>query len=170
MTRTQHAQLGPAVYVNPNAAYLKPGSLDVPSPLNIRAENSTRFRGFAVYSTLVGLGRQRYVEIMRAQVDLAREIADYIDKHPRYELLNGRTGHVGAANYNRIFMIVLFRAKDPTLNSNLASAINAQRKIYVSGTRWEGLSACRIAISNWQAGQQDLDVVCDVLDAVTARD
>lgn len=165
MARTEHAHVGPAVYTNGNAGYY-PGSLDRPLPQNIRAENSSRFRGFAVYSTLVGLGRQRYIEILQAQVDLARSIAEYIDKHAGYELLNGRTAGNEMQRYSGIFMIVLFRANDTILNAKLAAAINTRRKMYVSGTKWKGQSACRIAISNWQASHEDLEVVREVLDAV----
>lgn len=64
-------------------------------------------------------------------------------------------------------IIVLFRAKDDVLNRDLVKRINETRKIYVSGTKWDGKPACRFAISTWKVDvERDLKVVRHVLDSV----
>lgn len=63
---------------------------------------------------------------------------------------------------------MLFRAKEEELNGQLVGRINATRKIYVSGTRWEGRAAVRIAISTWKVDvERDLALVREVLAEVS---
>jgi hypothetical protein len=63
-----------------------------------------------------------------------------------------------------IYIIVLFRAKDEKLNEQLVAKIKASRKIYVSGTSWDGRPACRFAVSNWMVDVgRDLPIVKQVL-------
>ncbi len=62
-------------------------------------------------------------------------------------------------------IIVLFRARDDNLNELLVQKINDTRKMYVSGTRWEGKAACRIAVSTWKVEvERDLQLVKEVLE------
>jgi hypothetical protein len=63
------------------------------------------------------------------------------------------------------FMIVLFRARDESLNKDLVKKINATGKIYVTGTSWDSQPAARIAVSNWQANvERDGRLIEEVLD------
>ena len=59
----------------------------------------------------------------------------------------------------------------------LAAAINGTREMYVTGTKWMGRAAVRLAVSNWRTnlasgggeggqGDTDLEVVKQVLDIV----
>lgn len=137
------------------------------------AENSRRFRGLAVYSTLVGFGRAGYTRILKTQVDLAREIARLIDTIPAFTLLNGHwesesKGMASSGHYPEIATIVLFSAKNDDLNTELAERINSYRTVYVSGTSWVSRPACRIAVSSWQANaKRDFSTVRRVLEAVS---
>jgi hypothetical protein len=46
-------------------------------------------------------------------------------------------------------------------------SINATRKMYVSGTKWDGKPACRIAVSTWKVDvERDLELVTGVLEEV----
>ena len=66
-------------------------------------------------------------------------------------------------------MIVLFRAKDEALNEVLVQRINSTRRIYVSGTQWDGRPAARFAVASWMADvERDLALVTGILDSVTA--
>lgn len=61
-------------------------------------------------------------------------------------------------------MVVLFRATDDTLNKELVQRINATRKIFVTGTKWDGQPAARFAVSNWQVDvERDLALIKSVL-------
>lgn len=155
------------VFQNPNAAYLSSNSEDpIASPLNIGLENSRRFRALPVYASLAAHGRSGYVNILTRQIRLSRAIAAYIDSHDSYELLPLSSKSL-EEKLLRIYVIVIFRAKDAQLNNELVKRINGSRKLYVSGTQWEGKAAARFAVANWQVDvERDLAVIKDVLQDV----
>ena len=143
------------MFQNTNAAYLNTASSDttaskgrpIPSPLNIGIENSRRFRALPVYATLVAYGRDGYRDMLERQIRLARSIAGLILDSDDFELLptpvNGDVSR--DARLRQIYIIVLFRAKDDALNNELVQRINATRRLYVSGTQWDGKPAARFA-------------------------
>ncbi|KAI7158193.1 tyrosine decarboxylase [Hortaea werneckii] len=170
---SRHLGIGVEVFQNPNAAYLNSASSEtieatdrpIPSPLNIGIENSRRFRALPVYSTLAAYGRTGYREMLERQIHLAREIARFIFANEHYELLpNVDENRPLEDRLSGIYIIVLFRAKSQTVNEELVKRVNATKRIYISGTHWEGRPAARFAVANWQAdAKQDLQLVQDVL-------
>jgi hypothetical protein len=99
------------------------------------------------------------------QVQLARRVARFVFDHDGYELLPVTGGKEVAVA--RIFMIVLFRARDERINVELVKRINKTGKIYVSGTKWEGKPAARIAVSNWRVDvERDVKLIEEVLRGV----
>ena len=166
---SKNLALAQQVFQNPNAAYLNAGSgseVSIPSPLNIGIENSRRFRALPVYASLVAHGKAGYLDILTRQIELSRAIAAFIDSHPSYELLP-LPSQVSASleeRLSRIYVIVIFRAKEADLNSELVRRINGSRRLYVSGTQWEGKAAARFAVANWQVDvARDLEIVKEVL-------
>jgi hypothetical protein len=90
---------------------------------------------------------------------LSRQVADFLRDSEYYELLPD-----DGAGLDEVFMIVLFRAKDPKLNENLVHKINETRQMYVSGTSWKGEKAVRVAISNWMVDvANDFKVITSIL-------
>jgi glutamate/tyrosine decarboxylase-like PLP-dependent enzyme len=161
---SRHRSLAERVFANPNAAYLAAGSGGdgIMSPLNIGLENSRRFRALPVYASLVAYGKAGYRDMLERQIALSRGIARFINSSKEYELLPRVDTEDDTTS--RIYIIVLFRAIDERLNEQLVAKIKESRKIYVSGTRWEGRSACRFAVSNWMVDvDRDLAVVKHVL-------
>ena len=163
---TRSATTLSSVFQNPNAAYLSSEPSDIPSPLNIGLENSRRFRALPVYAVLVAYGRKGMSEMFARQVRLARGIARILDAHDGYELLaKGKFKNESVIENTHI--IVIFRAKDESTNNELVKRINTTRKMYVSGTKWGGMAACRIAVSTWKVDvDRDLQLVRNVLDDV----
>jgi glutamate/tyrosine decarboxylase-like PLP-dependent enzyme len=156
-----------AVCQNSNSPYLTSEASSegesIPSPLNISLENSRRFRALPVYAVLLSLGREGFAQLFANQVRLARRLAAWIDDHPYLELLPSKSEDRLALTH----IIVILRAKDQKLNDDLASEINARRTIMVSGTKWEGKPATRIAISTWKVDvERDFRVVTGVLQDV----
>lgn len=95
-------------------------------------------------------------------IELCRKLAVYLRESPHYELLPD-----GGAPLEGIFMILLFRAKKEDVNETLVERINQTRDMYVSGTKWKGEKAVRIAVSNWKVDiERDFGVVTRILDAV----
>ena len=133
----------------------------VPSPLNIGIENSRRFRALPVYATLAAYGVEGYRDMLERQIKLSRAIARYISSSSKYELLPEGTSE------KRIYVIVLFRAKDRSVNEQLVSRINALRQVYVSGTQWKGEPAARFAVANWMVDvERDMALIKSILDEV----
>jgi glutamate/tyrosine decarboxylase-like PLP-dependent enzyme len=169
---TKNLSLAQQVFQNPSAAYLNAassGESSIPSPLNIGIENSRRFRALPVYASLAAHGRAGYVEILERQIKLARAIAAFVLEHPAYELLPLADESFSSLEDRlaRIYVIVIFRAKHEGLNSELVKRMNATRKLYVSGTQWEGKAAARFAVANWQVDvERDLAVVKEVLEGI----
>ena len=166
------------MFQNTNAAYLNTASTEttasrdrsIPSPLNIGIENSRRFRALPVYATLAAYGRDGYRDMLERQVRLARGIAELIMGSDIFELLPTPTNGdiLQDARLRNIYIIVLFCAKDAALNRELVQRINATRRLYVSGTQWDGRPAARFAVANWQVDvEHDLRVVKEVLHALS---
>jgi len=138
------------------------------SPLNIGLENSRRLRALPVYSSLMAYGSDGYRDMLGRQVTLARGIAEWLLDSEDFELLPKLTRSRNEV-LSKIFIIVLFKAKNETLNKDLVDLIKATRKIQLSGTEWEGKPAARFAVSNWKADiKKDLPVIKQVLGGVVA--
>ncbi|KAL2356171.1 pyridoxal phosphate-dependent transferase [Cryomyces antarcticus] len=166
-----HRSTASQVFQNPNAAYLNAVSaIGIASPLHVGIENSRRFRALPVYATLSAYGRSGYRDMLERQVRFARAVAKFVLGHGAYELLPERVPHTSERDaLADIYIIVLFRARDETLNKDLVKHINASRTIYVSGTSWKGFPACRFAVSNWRVDSaRDLPIVTRILDEVSS--
>ncbi|KAI1091012.1 pyridoxal phosphate-dependent transferase [Rostrohypoxylon terebratum] len=151
-----------AVFQNPNAVYLTPSGSGpaIPSPLNIGIENSRRFRALPVYAVLLSEGQSGIAEMLARMVRLARGVARALvsDLSTDYELLPDSSAA------DNTHMIVLFRARDEGLNSVLVKKIQDSGEWYVSGTKWKGQPACRIAVSSWRVNvEEDLEFVKNAL-------
>lgn len=149
---SRRLDLATDVFQNAGAAYLNVATSNghgeaIPSPLNIGIENSRRFRALPVYASLIAYGRKGYAEMLFRQIQLAREIASRITKLDYLQLLPQHS----EPNFESIYIVVLFRAKDDTLNSQLVRRTNESLRVYASGTSWDGAPAARIAVSNWRA-------------------
>ena len=108
--------------------------------------------------------------MLQRQVRLARSIAEFMIESGLYEVLPVGGDKVSLQDrLERIYIIVLFRAKEQKLNEELVQRVKATRRIYISGTQWEGKSAARFAVANWQADDRDLSVVKEVLMDVARR-
>lgn len=149
---------------NPNAAYLAtsgdPGA--ILSPLNIGLENSRRFRALPVYAVLLSEGREGIAAMLSRMVLLAREVSAFVRDSEHYEWLPSED-----ASLESTFIVVLFRARDAALNEVLVDRINATGRMFVSGTKWDGQKAVRIAVGSWRVDvERDAAAIKEVLTAV----
>ena len=97
------------------------------------------------------------------QVQLARGISKVLSDSEDFELLATRPSQSG--EFDNVHIIVIFRAKNEDINAKLVRRINTTRKMYVSGTKWDGKAACRIAVSTFKVDlERDLLLVRSVLE------
>lgn len=180
------AYLTPSLGSSDVSPELQDALTNLPSPLNIGIENSRRFRALPMFCALISLGRKGYQDIVRRNVQFARDVGRWMSEGEGkewYEVLNAtydmdHSGHRAAVVP---LNIVLFRARGPTpalfgpnevdgLGSiRLVQAVNATRKMYVS----PGKGGVRLAVSNWMTGLRtndegngDLNIVKETLRGV----
>jgi hypothetical protein len=93
-------------------------------------------------------------------------VAKFLHGSKGYELLP-KSALSPEAVFGGTHIIVIFRARDDTINNELVKRINATRKMYVSGTKWDGKPACRIAVGTWRVDvERDSKLVQEVLKSV----
>lgn len=132
-----------------------------------------------VYAVLMAYGRDGLAEMFARQVRLARGLSQFLEESPDYILLaqdqasakerstSDHTSISSGVPFSETHIIVLFRAKADEANAELVKRINSTRKMYVSGTKWSGQPACRVAVSTWRVDvERDLKLVTDVLKQV----
>jgi glutamate/tyrosine decarboxylase-like PLP-dependent enzyme len=108
-------------------------------------EFSRRARGFAVYAAIRSLGRSGVAELVERCCDHAASFAAALEA-------------AGAQVLNDVVLNqVLVRFGDDARTRAVVAAVQADGTCFVSGTRWQGLEAMRISVSNWQTGADDVD-------------
>ena len=114
-------------------------------------EFSRRARGFAVYAALRSLGRAGVVELVERCSAQARRFAEQIAELPDVRVLN-----------EVVLNQVLFRFGDDERTDAALAAVQASGEIWLSGTTWDGRKAIRVSVSNWQTGNEEIDLAVDV--------
>ncbi|KAJ7931167.1 pyridoxal phosphate-dependent transferase, partial [Mycena leptocephala] len=133
-----------AVFRNPGSAYLSTIALSIPR----------RFRALPVYASLLAHGRIWHC-------NLFEQHGLYIRDSNIYELLPNN-------DVDKIYMVVLFRARSEALNVQLVSLINASRHLHISGLPWNGKPATRIAMGTWRVGvDRDFGRIIKALEAAS---
>jgi glutamate/tyrosine decarboxylase-like PLP-dependent enzyme len=131
------------------AAYLiqDEGSRRVRDQVDWVPEFSRRARGFAVYAALRSLGRSGVVELVERGCDAATRFAEAIVELPGVELLN-----------EVVLNQVLFRFESDEETDEALRQVQAGGRVWLSGTTWRGRKAIRVSVSNWQTGDDEIDL------------
>jgi glutamate/tyrosine decarboxylase-like PLP-dependent enzyme len=120
-------------------------------PMDWTPEASRRARGFAVYAALRSLGRRGVEDLLDRCCRLARRFADRLRADSGIEILN-----------DVVLNQVLVRAKPASGDADAATRaalarVQAERICWLGGTRWHGMDAMRISVSNWSTTEEDVD-------------
>jgi glutamate/tyrosine decarboxylase-like PLP-dependent enzyme len=113
-------------------------------------EFSRRARGFAVYAALRSLGRSGVVELVEGLCAQARRFAERIVELPGAEVLN-----------EVVLNQVLCRFEDDEHTDAAVAAVQASGEVWLSGTTWAGRRAIRVSVSNWQTGDEEIDLLVE---------
>jgi glutamate/tyrosine decarboxylase-like PLP-dependent enzyme len=113
-------------------------------------EFSRRARGFVVYAALRSLGRSGVIELVERCCANARRFAERIVQVPGVELLN-----------EVVLNQVLFRFENDEETETVLARVQAGGRVWMSGTAWNGRKAIRISVSNWQTGDDEIDLAVE---------
>jgi glutamate/tyrosine decarboxylase-like PLP-dependent enzyme len=113
-------------------------------------EFSRRARGFAVYAALRSLGRRGLVELVERCCDAAARFADKIAEVEGAEVLN-------EVVLNQV--LVGFDSDERT--DEVIERVQRDGRIWVGGTTWNGRGAVRVSVSNWQTGDEEIDLAVE---------
>lgn len=146
-------------------------SFDVPAPyltnfgdepdfMSLGVENSRRFRALPVWLSLLAYGKQGVRGWVESNIKMSQQLAQWIDLSDDYDLVH-------PCHMN----VILFRPNCQGLSQleadektkKLLNMINQDGRIYLSPGLWQGNEVIRVALSNWQTGQRDIEIAIEVL-------
>jgi glutamate/tyrosine decarboxylase-like PLP-dependent enzyme len=113
-------------------------------------EFSRRARGFAVYAALRSLGLRGLTELVERCCDAASRFAAGVAELERVELLN-----------EVVLNQVLFRFDSDERTDEVLRRVQESGRVWMSGTSWDGRKAIRISVSNWQTGDEEIDLAVE---------
>jgi glutamate/tyrosine decarboxylase-like PLP-dependent enzyme len=132
------------------ASYLVRAGSTVRDQVDWVPEFSRRARGFAVYAALRSLGRSGLAELVERTCECARRFAARIVELDGVELLN-----------DVVLNQVLFRFDSDERTDDVLRAVQESGEVWMSGTAWNGRRAIRVSVSNWQTGEDEIDLALD---------
>ena len=110
-------------------------------------ELSRRARGFAVYAALRSLGRTGLEKLVEGCCACARTFSERIVELDGAELLN-----------NVVLNQVLFRFESDARTDGILRSVQDSGEVWLGGTTWDGRRAIRLSVSNWQTGEEEIDL------------
>ena len=134
------------------ASYLVQSSGAERDPQDWTPEFSRRARGFAVYAALKSLGRDGVTALVERCCRLARRMADRLAAAP------------GARILNEVVLNQVLVRFEPTngidadaFTKAVVARVQREGTCWMAGSRWHGLDAMRISVSNWSTTEADID-------------
>ncbi len=120
-------------------------------------EFSRRARGFAVYAALRSLGRSGLVELVERCCDAAARFAERIVEVEGAEVLN-----------DVVLNQVLVRFDSDERTEEVLARVQEDGCIWVGGTTWAGRKAIRVSVSNWQTGDEEIELAVEAFERAYA--
>ena len=113
-------------------------------------EFSRRARAFPVYAALRSLGRSGIAELVERCCEGATRFAAAIAELPGVELLN-----------EVVLNQVLFRFDSDERTDDVLRRVQESGAVWMSGTTWDGRKAIRVSVSNWQTGEEEIELAVE---------
>ena len=142
-----------------SAAYLVRSPDEPREPMDWTPESSRRARGFAIYAALQSLGRNGVADLVERCCRLARRFADRLRTEPTIRIIN-------EVALNQV--LVRVGPATPDADADVATRraltiVQNEGVCWLGGTRWHGMDAMRISVSNWSTGEEDVDRSADAI-------
>ena len=140
-----------AMTVSASYLIMDEGTRRVRDEMDWVPEFSRRARGFAVYAALRSLGRRGVQDIVERCCDAAARFAGRIAELDGVEVLN-----------EVVLNQVLFRFESNERTDEVLRQVQESGRVWLSGTTWDGRKAIRVSVSNWQTGDEEIDLAVDL--------
>ncbi len=134
------------------------GARQVRDQMDWGPEFSRRARGFAVYAALRSLGRRGVQELVERCCDGATRFAAAIAELDGVEVLN-----------DVVLNQVLFRFDSDERTDEVLRLVQEDGRVWMSGTTWDGRKAIRLSVSNWQTGDEEIDLAVSAFGQVAGQ-
>jgi glutamate/tyrosine decarboxylase-like PLP-dependent enzyme len=140
-----------AMTVSASYLIMDEGTRRVRDEMDWVPEFSRRARGFAVYAALRSLGRRGVQDLVERCCDAAARFAGRIAELDGVAVLN-----------DVVLNQVLFRFESDERTDEVLRQVQESGRVWLSGTTWEGRKAIRVSVSNWQTGDEEIDLAVDL--------
>jgi len=117
-------------------------------PFEWTPEFSRRARGFTVYAALKHLGRSGVRDMVENCCARARQMADFLRRHPAVEILNDVV-------LNQV--LVRFHKSDAATRA-VIERVQQDGTCWLGGTTWHNMAAMRVSVSNWSTTEKDIEL------------
>lgn len=141
-----------------SAAYL-PVEVRADTFLHLTPENSQRLRALPVWMTLAAYGREGYAEVVERCCDLARQLGDRIAGDPRLRML-------APVRLNGICFALAEGAPTGSM-ARLLDHLRDDGVVFCTPTRFLGVEAARISITNWRTQPHDVELAWQAIQRAT---
>ena len=138
------------------AAYIQATDVER-DPHEFTPEESRRGRAVPVYAALRSLGRSGVGEMIERNCRHAGRMAANLSKHPQVRVLNDVV-------LNQVLVRFECAGRDTDqLTKDVIAGVQQEGTCWLGGTTWHGMSAMRVAVSNWSTTDADIDRSSDAI-------
>jgi glutamate/tyrosine decarboxylase-like PLP-dependent enzyme len=154
MQFTKHKNLQLKVFQN-SAAYLGDPEKS-PDYFHYTPENSRRFRALPSWFTLIAYGRDGYREMVERNCYAAQKLGDLLESSEHFRVL-------APVRMN----VVCFTLSNANVSAEevrgFLNMVRDDGRAFFTPTVYKGTPAIRAAVSNWQTGEQDIEIAYGAL-------
>jgi glutamate/tyrosine decarboxylase-like PLP-dependent enzyme len=145
------------------AAYLVAGAGAARDNHDFTPESSRRARGFALYAALLSLGRSGIAALVERNCALAARMAERLRSGAGVRVLNDVVLNQVLVRFEPV------RGGDAdAFTRAVVARVQDEGTCWAGPTRWHGLDAMRISVSNWSTTEDDVDRAAEAILRVAA--
>jgi aromatic-L-amino-acid/L-tryptophan decarboxylase len=125
-------------------------------------ELSRNCRALAVWSSLHLYGSDKFVELIRTHCRLARELAEWVESEPEFEVV--ALGDLSTVNFRyQPWGETADLQRVNELNTDIERRVQADERVGISSTIIGGIFALRVTLVNWRVTAESVELLKVVL-------
>ncbi|WP_128546560.1 pyridoxal phosphate-dependent decarboxylase family protein [Larkinella soli] len=155
LVRREYASLQVETFQNTNAPYLGDPLANF-NYLNMGPENSRRLRALPVWLSLMAYGRSGFQTLVEQSVHLAERFGQMVEESGFLQL-------EAPVRLNVVCFSLRHHRTDPAWLRAFHQALNADGRVFVTPTSYNGAACLRAAFVNWRTTEADLDTAMEAM-------